>query len=119
MKLRPHHSLCMQFFEGKGYSEEFTEYMYKLLSLPEETVITITDELDFLCEHCPNHPDGICKSNIKVSKYDKSVMDICNFKVGDSLTIKEFRTKARNRIVDKGLVSNVCGDCEFINICNR
>ena len=27
MILRPHHGMCFQFYEGKGYSEEFTDYM--------------------------------------------------------------------------------------------
>ena len=27
MVLRPHHGMCFQFYEGKGYSAEFTDHM--------------------------------------------------------------------------------------------
>ena len=31
IRLRPHHGMCFQFYNGKGYSEEFTENMDDLL----------------------------------------------------------------------------------------
>lgn len=29
--IRPHHMLCLQFFEGKGYSSEFKEAMENII----------------------------------------------------------------------------------------
>lgn len=30
--LRPHHGLCIHFYEGKGYNEEFTKKMDALIN---------------------------------------------------------------------------------------
>ena len=29
--LRPHHGMCLAYFEGRGYSREFAEHMGKIL----------------------------------------------------------------------------------------
>ena len=29
--LRPHHGMCFQFYEGKGYSEDFTDHMGRII----------------------------------------------------------------------------------------
>ena len=55
LQLRPHHSLCMQFYVGKAYSPDFGRNMEQKLLLPEDTELVITFGLDDLCAHCPNH----------------------------------------------------------------
>ena len=55
LQLRPHHSLCMQFYVGKAYSPDFGKNMEQKLLLPEDTELVITFGLDDLCAHCPNH----------------------------------------------------------------
>lgn len=119
MIFRPHHALCMQFFEGKGYSDEFNKQMEYVLSLPDDTSITITDTLDSLCEHCPNHPTGICDSQNKVSRYDTNVSTICEFKTGSVMTLGAFKTIAKEKIIDAGIIKDVCSDCEFLYICDK
>ena len=42
MRLRPHHSMCLQFFVGKGYSAPFNRKMSETLSLPSDTKVTVT-----------------------------------------------------------------------------
>ena len=42
MLIRPHHALCAQFFEGKGYSERFVGHMYQILA----------DRLTEVCQDC-------------------------------------------------------------------
>ena len=33
--LRPHHGMCLAYFEGRGYSREFAEHMGKILDIME------------------------------------------------------------------------------------
>ncbi|MCD8014410.1 MAG: DUF1284 domain-containing protein [Lachnospiraceae bacterium] len=59
--LRPHHGMCLAYFEGKGYSEGFTVHMQKMLALflkegengkgPRIRLVTHPDEI---CTACPN-----------------------------------------------------------------
>ena len=58
--LRPHHGLCIQFYEGKGYSEEFTKKMDELVNLIQLTPmmpIQLHIDVDVLCNSCPNNID--------------------------------------------------------------
>jgi hypothetical protein len=55
LKLRPHHALRAQFFEGKGYSEAFVAHMYGILSeLDRGASVTFVDGCDAICAGCPN-----------------------------------------------------------------
>lgn len=36
IRLRPHHGMCLAYFEGKGYSDDFTENMQHMLELLEK-----------------------------------------------------------------------------------
>lgn len=115
--LRPHHSLCMQFFIGKGYSEQFTDNMYKVLALPDDTPVTITFGIDALCRCCPNLKSDKCETENKVVAIDKRVADICRFSCGDSLLMGDFLNKAKKDIILAGKLEEVCRDCEFTDIC--
>lgn len=118
IRLRPHHALCMQFFIGKGYSEEFTKYMYQTLALPPSTPVRITTELDHLCKHCPNHPTGICNAQERVAGFDKKVSDYCHFLPEEEMTMEEFFTRAKEEILAKDFLKTICGDCQFYDICS-
>jgi len=63
MKIRAHHLLCIQGFQGYGYSEEFTENMSKVIqnlkSFPDHK-IQITTCCDVLCACCPHNIGNKC-----------------------------------------------------------
>lgn len=117
LKLRPHHSLCMQFFIGKGYSPAFTKHMYQCLDLPRDCIVEITFGLDELCQFCPNHPAGICDSQQHVHEIDTRVANRFHYVEGTKLTLGEFWDNARSQIIEKNQVHQVCGDCAFLSIC--
>ncbi len=113
-KLRPHHALCIQFFEGKGYSDEFADHMRRVIDkLGEDTEIKITCENDDICSKCPNLKQGTCVTQDKVSRYDRKVMELCGFYAGQILTSKDFLEEAKREIIDKHRLSEVCGDCAW------
>ena len=57
MRIRAHHLLCMQGFQGYGYSKDFALHMLKVMDhimdnpLCELDIITECDEI---CLHCPH-----------------------------------------------------------------
>ena len=117
IKLRPHHSLCMQFFIGNGYSPMFTENMYATLALPRDTEIEITYVLDHLCQACPNHPCGVCTSESHVSDIDEKVSRENHFHSRQHMTMDEFFKASKENIIIPGKLHEICGNCDFINIC--
>lgn len=112
--LRAHHALCIQFFEGKGYSNEFAVHMRKIVDkLNADATVKITAGNDDICSKCPNLVNGICAAQEKVCRYDEKVMKLCGFSTGQELSVKDFLETARQNIIQAGKLSQVCGDCSW------
>lgn len=119
-RLRPHHALCIQFFEGKGYSDQFTANMISIINLLKENpAVEIVYGADSLCEKCPNLTGNGCQYAMKVNAYDRMVAELCGFQSGDIMTASEFFCKAKKIIIESGKMKAICGDCSWSGICFR
>lgn len=113
-KLRPHHALCIGFFEGKGYSREFTENMTGVIGLlySENPEIEVTTDHDIICCCCP-----CTDCHEKALSYDMKVMEICG--LPDKVRWEELRKSVREKIVNAGRLKEVCGGCQWFYICEK
>lgn len=118
IKLRPHHGLCITFFEGKGYNDNFVENMKSVIAtLNRNPNVTIVSNEDVVCVVCPNNANGICDCNEKVDTYDKMVLTLCNINENTILPWETYKTLVHNKIIKTGKLGTVCGDCQWANIC--
>ena len=119
--IRPHHALCAQFYEGKGYDQRFVEHMSDtLLSFAEQDpLVTLTSACDHLCAACPHNEGDVCATDGKVRAIDERTIAALGLSFGDSLRWSELIERARSSIVERGLLPSVCRDCEWINICEQ
>lgn len=118
INLRPHHGLCINFFEGKGYSNEFTVHMANVIkNLSDDTIVTIAGSEDIICGKCPNMQDGKCTTQDKVMRYDDKVLKFLNLKRGDTISYGTFDKLIKDKIIKAGKMSEVCGDCGWAYIC--
>ena len=119
-RIRPHHALCAQFFIGKGYSPEFVEHMYRTLdNLGQEgSQVILTDGCDHICTKCPNNIDGICKTEARVRAIDGRALEAMGLKYGDVIQWRELCDHARKNVIVPGKLEEVCGNCEWFNICS-
>lgn len=118
--LRAHHGLCINFFEGKGYSDKFSNNMEKIIALLEnDPVITIIKERDNVCLHCPFNENDVCASLEKVNRYDNAVLDICNISSGDTMKWSEYRTLISKNILEENKLKDICPDCCWYKICSE
>lgn len=120
--LRPHHGLCIQFYEGKGYSKDFTKKMDELVDLIETNpnmLIQLYSDVDVLCESCPNNKDSRCITYEKVKRFDEMVLSYCNINFWDIISIRDFLQLVRTEILDKRLQPSICSDCEWYSICKK
>lgn len=119
-KVRAHHGMCLAFFEGKGYSSEFTDHMTemkeKLAADPGICIITDTDDI---CSACPNNHKGSCTTAAKAAGYDRQVLSYCHLEEGAELTWKEFDKLVLENILKTGKRKEICGDCQWDAICSR
>lgn len=119
IEIRPHHGLCAEFFQGKGYSGEFTENMAATLKVLAENDPKIVPKAatDLICGHCPNNIGNCCTSREKVLRYDKKVLELCGIAEGTALHWEEYRRLLREKIIVAGRLKEVCGDCQWFHIC--
>jgi hypothetical protein len=120
MKLRPHHGMCLYFFEGKGYSEGFVANMQRVKDvLATNPKVHLTVQTDSICMACPNNIDGICQSAAQVEKYDRAVLSCCGLEEGQELPFFSFSRLIKEKIFDKDRREEICGRCQWSDICQR
>lgn len=116
--IRPHHGLCLAFFRGKGYSEEFVENMtWMKAALEANAPVRLIDGTDAICAACPNNQDGACATAEKVAHYDREVLRHCGLHAGDTLPFRELEARVRETILLPGKREEICGDCQWSGLC--
>jgi len=118
-ELRPHHALCVGFFRGKGYSEAFVENMASVIGTlrAQNPLLTLRSAADPLCGSCPHNALGVCDSADKVAHYDAAALRLLGLDDGAALRWSELTARVRERILDPGRLGEVCGDCQWHDIC--
>lgn len=117
-KIRPHHGMCLSFFQGKGYSDEFVKNMTNIKrELAVNPLIYITCGTDDVCAICPNNVDGVCATAEKVAQYDNQVLLKCNISEGDVMPFLEFERLVCEKILHCGKRKEICGNCQWDSLC--
>lgn len=113
VRLRPHHLLCLQNYQGKGYDEAFVRNMNGIvgrLSESPDTWVRLVSGGDDVCACCPNYTEQ-CRSEKKVLRFDRNARDM--FDLEEDL----YRWEELCRIVRTDLtpekMKQICGGCEW------
>ncbi len=122
MRLRPHHLLCTQGYEGKGYDEKFvrrmTDYVTRMRQ-EEGFRVRITLHPDDICAACPNLADPKhCMSDEKVTAFDRKVMDFFGLKEGEVYNYQDLIRFVDEHMTEERLAS-ICGTCSWypVSLC--
>ena len=116
--VRPHHGMCLAFFKGNGYSDGFTVHMKEMLELfLKDVPVKLTVKTDEICAACPNNRNGECLDRQKVEKYDRAVLAACNFSEGMEMSFYRFAETVQEKVILSGLREQICGDCQWNEIC--
>ncbi len=122
-RIRPHHGMCLYFFEGKGYSDGFTAHMAEvkgwLLEEQGPASLQLVGETDEICSACPHNKSGRCESAEKVDRYDNGVLQYTGLREGQKMTFQEFERTVEEKILNPGYGKAICGDCQWREICHK
>lgn len=119
-RLRPHHGMCLAYFEGKGYSSSFSSHMGQMLEILENGAeIKLIVAGDEICSACPNLEQNICRTAEQTAFYDRSVLELCDFRENETLGFQEFVSKVEQMILKPGRREAICGDCQWDEICRK
>lgn len=116
IKLRGHHLLCIQGFQGYGYNREFITNMKEVvnkLKSASNLLIGITDKCDDICAPCPNNIDGKCSKEI-VTSMDAEVLKNLGISTGEKVKIKDMFIKIKSNLRK---FQEICKNCEWKKVC--
>ena len=112
-KLRGHHLVCLNFFSGEGYSEEFVEVLRRAVSSSRIEVVSGGDDV---CEACPSW-ENECKAYGEdyIRKIDKLALTLLKLEEGDETSWEEVRE--RLKIGMNVWRREVCSECDWMKVC--
>lgn len=120
ISIRPHHGMCLAYFQGKGYSEGFARHMGEMLEIFQQNVpVKLTVSTDEICSACPNNEHGQCRSSTQVAAYDRAVLEACGLSEGAELPFLDFVKAVQKQILGLGHRKEICGKCQWNDICSN
>ena len=119
LPLRPHHGLCMAFFQGKGYSSGFISALAARLAELDGTdrPVVLTVGTDAVCAACPHNTCGICDAAEQVAAYDRAVLELCGLPEHTICSFSVFTELVQTRILAPGRRQEICADCQWNRLC--
>lgn len=119
IRIRAHHLLCLQGFQGYGYHQEFTKRMEEIiqtLKSDPSSMIQIITEADDICAICPNLIENRCIDHLKINKMDSTVIDSISLEENQVLTI-ETALKIIDTELSLEAIKTVCEGCVWMDKC--
>jgi len=122
LNIRAHHLLCLQGFQGYGYSQDFVRNMAEIIkkigSNPELQIITGCDDI---CSYCPHRLEGVCQKDAGsvsgIKDVDRRVLQYLDLKEGIKGRAHDFISLAKARLRSISDIENICGDCNWKEKC--
>ncbi|MDP3533215.1 MAG: DUF1284 domain-containing protein [Alphaproteobacteria bacterium] len=125
LKFRPHHFLCTIGYEGKGYSEPFTDNYDKIaeqLRVPDgdQTEIQVVFHTDDICAPCPHQRGLLCATQKKIASLDRRHCDALNLMENEILMWVDAKKRIKQKIsIDT--FHEICKGCQWkaLGVCEE
>lgn len=123
MKIRAHHLLCIQGFQGYGYSKEFVINMSEMiedLKQHSDQNIQLTADCDIFCAYCPHNKKNICTysadSEKKIQQMDIQVLETIGLHVNSIIKAHKVFELINKKFKPEN-INEVCGKCRWKDKC--
>lgn len=121
VKLRAHHLLCVEGFEGYGYNRDFVCNMSGIVSkLNANSNVVIVNFCDEICSKCPSLNNGVCVNE----KGGEDVVRLMDERVIKMLSIErktylyfDLKNKVNDVFRTKKDLEGICSLCSWKKIC--
>jgi len=115
-KLRGHHLICLNFFKGEGYSENFIKNIHEIIKKEKLEIVHGPDDV---CAKCPYLKDEKCASSEytdeMIMSQDREALRLLGFRPG--MTIDWKMIAARLPGILKEWKAQFCGGCGYKVVC--
>jgi hypothetical protein len=125
VRLRGHHFICLQFFEGWGYSEEFVENLREVVGRATDRPAILVAGADDVCSSCDGlGRDGTCQDpqagEIEVNRIDGIAWGVLGIAPGDLLSLADARERLVGDAVSAGRWRfDACDGCTWETTCEK
>ena len=114
-KIRAHHLLCIQGFQGLGYSAGFVENLQKIINhiqeYPKQTELILTDDLDDICQACPHSGTAECEkdpqADAQIKAMDRAVLKKLDLDTGIKDSYEHLVELSNAKLTTRDDVSNL------------
>ncbi len=122
IKIRAHHLLCMQGYQGYGYSREFERNLKEVIEYLDShpySRLEITAEADVICDKCPYLKDGKCIKSLNsnsITYLDLKVLSKIGIELGKIESTGNI-FKLVNESLNSSDLKEICGKCSWKEKC--
>lgn len=121
MKIRAHHLLCIQGYQGYGYSNDFVINMNSIVNSiksHENIEFELTSKCDDICKFCPHNINNFCYNNEeKIRNTDNIVLGTIGYKSGQREKISSLFSIVNKKFKSRSSVKEICGTCKWKEKC--
>ncbi len=120
-RLRGHHLICLHFFDGEGYSEDFVENLRAVLNAAEDNDVEVITGADDVCGKCPHFRNQRCQFNEtadeEVREMDAVALSLLKLAPGTKSEWKEIREILP--VLFSQWYNSYCAGCDWKRACER
>jgi hypothetical protein len=119
--LRGHHLICLHFFNGDGYDEDYIKNLGDTLGRAEGEPVTVSSGADDICASCLYLRDGKCRqsdsADTVIQRMDRKALELLGISVGERVWWNTLRGEMQN--VFPQWFPLFCPDCEWREACGK
>lgn len=122
LSLRGHHLICLHFFRGEGYSQEFISQLELTLKKAEGgEQIRVVSGADEVCAICPYSNDGLCAfaegAEQEIQEMDDTALSLLSLTKGD--TVQWPAMKSKIPVLFRVWSEKYCVGCSWRQTCKK
>ncbi|MGB8450782.1 MAG: DUF1284 domain-containing protein [Anaerocolumna sp.] len=124
IKIRAHHLLCMQGYQGYGYSKVFENNLHEIIKCIKSNpglLIEVIAENDLICSSCPHLCKSECQmdesSNSRIHNMDMEIIKVLGLKSGDRGKASYFINLVNSKFKKRSQLNGICGNCQWKEKC--
>jgi hypothetical protein len=124
-QLRGHHLICLQFYRGQGYSDEFVANLDRVQRSAAETPAVIVSGPDDVCAACPGlGPHGTCQQpdtgEAEALRIDALALQLVDAAIGETLSLSQARARLAGDVdAQDRWRAESCASCVWESACKQ
>lgn len=120
IKLRGHHLICLHFFRGEGYNQEFADNLLTILARVEAgEEAEVVYGHDDICRVCPHLKGSLCaygeEAEKEIREMDMTALKMLGLQAGNKVDWRDIREKIPGIFGDWS--GKYCFVCDWMPVC--